>query len=153
MNNLPNEIKYIMFQNNDLTNMSKFNQEIDQLPESLIGLLLRYTMFNKEIQKLPSLLEYLSLPYDYNLRIKCLPKGIKDIEIGYYTQIEEYPDDVDRLNLINDGKILRNVQKNFNVNKLPKNLKVLEIEDCSKCILECKLPDTLLYYNGDKTYE
>ena len=74
---LINKYKNIIFSNNDNTNdifiKSKFNQEVNNLPNSLTHLTFGYN-FNQEVNNLPNSLTHLTLGGSFNQKVNNLPK-------------------------------------------------------------------------------
>lgn len=98
----------------------KFNQPIDNLPNLLIHLKL-CNYFNKSVDNLPKYLKYIRFGGYFNKSIDLLPDSIEEIVFDNYYQYNDiYTDFCD----FGTSLII-----NQQINKLPKNLKKITIDN------------------------
>lgn len=141
LDNLPSNIKHITFFTDAKSdNWSSFNYPIDNLPSCLESLELMSCKFNQSIDYLPLSLKYLKLniakPFYQDNLFNNLPINLEHLCI--YSNINKYC-----------GFHNFNEEYLFNLNNLPKNLKMLEIMPNTYKPIE-HLPEgleTLIIYN------
>ena len=80
LKNIPENTENIIF-DYSIHTASKFNQKIDNLPQSLIKLFLG-KFFNKKVDFLPKNLIHLLVGEFFNQEINNLPKNLKSLEFG-----------------------------------------------------------------------
>jgi hypothetical protein len=141
IDNLPNNIKHITFVTDaDSDSWSSFNYPIDNLPPCLESLELMSCEFKQSIDYLPISLKYLKLniakPFYQDNLFNNLPINLEHLCI--YSNTNKY-----------SGFYNFNEEYLFNLNNLPKNLKMLEIMPNTYKPIE-HLPEgleTLIIYN------
>jgi hypothetical protein len=110
---------------------SKFNQEIDNLPSSIINLTLGY-YFNQEINNLPSSIINLTLGNSFNQEINNLPSSIINLTLGnsFNQEINNLPDSICKIAFRTEC----NYYPKFNqeIKKIPKNLKIVDLSRMPK---------------------
>lgn len=82
VDNLPDGLEYICFENPDRSDFSVFNHKIDNLPKTLKRLDLSYG-FNQTVDNLPEGLEVLLFGCAFNKPVDNLPKSIKNIHFSW----------------------------------------------------------------------
>ena len=79
--NLPNDTEIIIFEVNEYPNHSKFNQNVDKLPQNLTHLTFgRY--FNKNVDNLPPNLTHLTFGLSFNKNVDNLPPNLTHLTFG-----------------------------------------------------------------------
>ena len=131
---------------------SKFNQEIDNLPSSIINLTLDYK-FNQPIDNLPSSIQNLTLGYCFNQEINDLPSSLINLTLGsnFNQKIDNLPSSL--INLTLGEKFNRKINNlpqsickikfethyyNRKIKKLPSNLKTIDISGMSSKLVVIK---------------
>ncbi len=140
LNNLPRNLKYIIFPED-----SEFSQSLENLPSSLEYLATGWT-YNKPIPYLPNLiylwlgrkyslalpklsskLQYLILEESFTQYLNNLPQNLEYLDIGfnYNKPLDKLPQELKYLHL--------SVKKfSHHINNLPNGLKVLDFSVCEK---------------------
>lgn len=71
-----NIINFLQNSIKELELAGSFNSQINDLPNGLTKLIFNIYKYDHELNSLPDSLEYIKLPYDYNILIKKFPKNL-----------------------------------------------------------------------------
>ena len=104
------------------------------------------------INDLPDSVEYINAGWNYNGKIKKLPKSLKEFRIyGNCNKKIPFPEDLNILYLPNNYKY-KNIPKKLKVLRLGYNCH-LKLEDLPDTLEELKIVDPIIKYDYDNVYK